>query len=686
MTVNADDRSIADKRQHINGTRDVDLAATYGGGTDCSAVYCHSDGLATPVAYTNPTWGGAAMTCTSCHGGAGTTTTLSATHLAHIGTDVSGTSQFGYSCERCHSATVTNSTTIGTAANHVDQLRQVTVTAADGGDDAVNSNFTSNSCATTNCHGSASPTWGASTTSSDCSLCHGMAADPTDGRDTNGDTANTDTEVGAHVAHLNAASGISAAITCNQCHVDPKDTAGTYVQNVNTAGHMDCATVLTWGGIASANGTTPTSCATTYCHDSSAIGNGWGGDEGIALDWATPMMAGNVNDCDNCHGYPPTPANGHPNNTNCNACHDNVDTDNVSFTLAGKALHVDGAVYTSGGDTCTDCHNADIDGGKNGVHASHTDVATFLGTKSITAGDYGTNGWYTTTWVNGAPMFGCGECHPAGEGTGHPTAGLNVDLDPTGETPPATSPKSKNTETPDTPTYTSGSSVTCSNIYCHSDAQAAGSRNYALTPNWYGGALPTDGTECASCHNNAPSSGTHGSHLVGIHYETLYSGTAGLMASGGTGAAAHGNAATSDTIGCQTCHNDTVTVEFNDQNSVCATCHDGGTAALQGNMAIDTTGSTHVNAQADVAFDTLTGYKSRAQVRDDITTVTELNDNWTRTDGYKASTSFDQMKVAAPTYEADSSCSSVSCHNGIATPTWDTGAVADCTVCHTKLP
>jgi predicted CxxxxCH...CXXCH cytochrome family protein len=340
------------------------------------------------------------------------------------------------------------------------------------------------------------------------------------------------------------------------------------------------------------------------------------------------------------------------------------------------ALHINGTLEVDA-DSCVSCHTGDIDGALAGVHGSHTDTAAFLAGKTVSGGGNGGAGWYTTSWTNGQPSFGCGECHPT-EGVSHPINGLNVDVDPAGESPTAGSPKLKNAA--QSVAITSRSSVTCSSVYCHSSGET--SPAYQTSPDWYGGSISGN---CNDCHGNAPSTGTHSNHLVGIHYETLYDGASGLMSSGGASAAAHGDAASSDTIGCQTCHNNTVSVTVNDQNSICATCHDGGTAPLQGNMAINTGGSTHLNTQPDVVFDTLSSYKSRAQLRDDITTVTELNDNWTRNGGYKAAGSFDQMKVATPSY-AGGACSNVSCHNGITTPTWTTGFAGDCSKCHTSLP
>jgi predicted CxxxxCH...CXXCH cytochrome family protein len=231
--------------------------------------------------------------------------------------------------------------------------------------------------------------------------------------------------------------------------------------------------------------------------------------------------------------------------------------------------------------------------------------------------------------------------------------------------------------------------VTCSNIYCHSDAAAT--PTYKLTPNWYGGTVTGN---CTDCHGNSPTTNAHSLHAVGIHYDTLYDDDGnGLMtaaAAPGTDAgAAHGNSATADTIGCQSCHNSTVTVEYNAGNTVCGTCHSDTNAPTTGNekAIISTTGSTHVNGQADVAFASLTGFKSKAQLRNDITTVASVNSSWTRTNNYKGvtGTSHDAGKALTPGVAAGS-CSSISCHNGIATPTWTSGSVGNCMSCHASLP
>jgi hypothetical protein len=83
--------------------------------------------------------------------------------------------------------------------------------------------------------------------------------------------------------------------------------------------------------------------------------------------------------------------------------------------------------------------------------------------------------------------------------------------------------------------------------------------------------------------------------------------------------------------------------------------------------------------------------KSKAQLRDDITTVTELNESWDRTAsgvGYKAAGAYDEANNALNTatmYNSTSkSCATVACHNGNTAVWGDTGV--SCTYCHSNLP
>jgi predicted CxxxxCH...CXXCH cytochrome family protein len=230
-------------------------------------------------------------------------------------------------------------------------------------------------------------------------------------------------------------------------------------------------------------------------------------------------------------------------------------------------------------------------------------------------------------------------------------------------------------------------------VYCHGDGLNDGT--YPDSPVWdltYGNA----GMTCASCHGNSPTTGTHNWHEVGIHYKTLYDDDGdGLMPAGAAPAsdagAAHGNTATADTIGCQTCHNNTVTVEYNAGNSVCGTCHSDTNAPVTGNelAVIKASSSAHLDGAKTVFFASLSGFKSKSQLRNDITTETALNNSWTRTNNYKAAAgnSYDLGKNVTPTWDSGAqTCATVNCHNGITTPSWSAGSTANCLACHTTLP
>jgi hypothetical protein len=99
-------------------------------------------------------------------------------------------------------------------------------------------------------------------------------------------------------------------------------------------------------------------------------------------------------------------------------------------------------------------------------------------------------------------------------------------------------------------------------------------------------------------------------------------------------------------------------------------------------MVIAATSISHVNGMVDVMFSE-TLFKSKAQIRDDITTVPELDSNWTRTDGYKAAGSNDVTISSLNTSSYTGGNCTVACHNGF--PVQWTSTVT-CNSCHTDLP
>lgn len=79
----------------------------------------------------------------------------------------------------------------------------------------------------------------ASANSVDCSVCHGSQANAAPPVDVSGNSATTETGVGAHQSHLGPSSW-RAEISCSECHVVPAD--------VGDPGHADTAlpAELTW--------------------------------------------------------------------------------------------------------------------------------------------------------------------------------------------------------------------------------------------------------------------------------------------------------------------------------------------------------------------------------------------------------------------------------------------------------
>lgn len=640
----------------------------------CSTVYCHSsaqgNGGFVAGEYKSPVWGGSALGCTDCHANASMAT---GSHTQHLNV-------FGVDCTNCHN----NAGPF--TAKHADRNIDIAFNGLIGGTGTYSQNPNPpgngyGSCSTTYCHGTASPAWGNNTATTTCEKCHGSAnTAQTSGlfKDTAGST--TSGKAVNHVSHLASTHNYTNDIACSQCHAVPV--------SVNAAGHIDSALPaevnpsLGFGG---------GSCSTTYCHGAAMPKGTTEGANRTPLWTDTGYLNGDPNhDCAQCHGYPPLAIAAHTGMgpTTCINCHDKVNASGTGFT--DPSTHINGALE-GGGDNCLDCHSS-----LSATHTKHADAATVLAGKTISAVDYGQASWfYGVTYVSGAPKYSCGYCHPNTPGT-HMNGVKDLNFDPNEAGMPGGTVKGLN-GSPAVFTRTSGVSVTCSSVYCHSAGYNDGTGYiYQTTPDWYGGAFAGD--KCSNCHGNSPNTGgkagslSHynpdamgmgvvGGHFVGIHYNNVFTGTSGLTKDASGKQNAHGNPLTSTTINCQTCHNVTVTVSGNDLNAICATCH--GAGALKGTMVIAPAATTHINGQADVSFDSSV-VNSKAQVRDNITTVPELNNSWTRNNGYKAATSYDGAKTSASFDAGTKTCSSVACHNGN-TAQWGAPNVT-CNSCHTSLP
>ncbi|RME41306.1 MAG: CxxxxCH/CxxCH domain-containing protein, partial [Deltaproteobacteria bacterium] len=213
------------------------------------------------------------------------------------------------------------------------------------------------------------------------------------------------------------------------------------------------------------------------------------------------------------------------------------------------------------------------------------------------------------------------------------------------------------------------------------------------SPNFLTGSFSNpNGDYCQNCHGNQPTTSSHSKHVVGIHYDDIYSGTTGLISDAGATGAGHGDVNTAITITCALCHNATVSQWYNGNNTACVSCHGSGGSATDKTVitSADLDKTRHVNGTKDVVFAPVDPLRSKAQVRDFTAGEPELNDNWQRVNGYKVdSTSHDATKVSPPLNTATmwnggtKNCT-VACHNGN-TITWGTTGVS-CNACHTQLP
>ncbi len=672
----ANDASDYSSSNHINGSIDAANSYTAGGppgngyGT-CSTASCHEDGTGATVV--TPEWGTISGACTVCHNSSPST----GSHSAHL-------DESGIACNDCHDNAVEGTTA---PAQHLDG--NVDVFDTTSGDLGYPENKTKvsaySSCSTASCHddGTGSyvttPAWGTSSTA--CDICHNAAP-----------------STGSHTKHLSATRYNTAA--CGDCHDSAVQSTTKPDQHLD--GNVDVYDISS-GDLGypenKTKGSAYSSCSTAYCHST-----GQSATDGSSSTpaYASPVWGNAASAaCGTCHKV--TEASGltsgshaeHLGTTGVNGCADCHAGAANDASAYDSTNHVDGQINVSNtysaagppgngygicsaaschsnglgvykvtpvwGDSsagCNACHNALP---ASGSHTRHVNTsATAYGSVAVNS----TSGNYD---------FGCGNCHPVST-----SKHRNGTLDITLNSSHGGTLKSMNNVSDDTSGYvqSAGTSVTCSAAYCHSDKNGA----FSITPEWYGGLF--SGDVCSSCHGNSPATGSHGSHAVGIHYDGISSGTSGLLPATGASGAGHGDAATSTTISCNICHNNTIVISRNDNNTVCNTCHNAEGNAIGSSDLIRT---YHINGTADIAFAGVT-VRSRAQIRNDITTVTELNTYWQRNNGYKlgaASHDSSNATLGSTASFSSGTCSTVACHNGNPV-VW--GSSISCNDCHTALP
>lgn len=730
------DANVANKMRdystaHLDKNRDVAYRFTftgysefYDGNTKTCTTYCHSNvqapgGVGPATTYSPAAWGAnGSVNCGTCHKNMGSLTETAAdlalgSHKRHAGDS-------GYECSRCHGAGYTS--TSYNAATHADGNINVLF----AGDRAPGTTYSQpqdnvpadgyGTCSTSKCHGRGVNNWGISTTVPTCEKCHGSANTALTTA-TFKDTAGSPTGpyVGTHVSHLASTHNYSVPVSCNECHIVPG--------LVSSFGHMTSLPAkLTWGPLSNHTSHVPGGagyamvpsydagtrvCNNTYCH--AGVRNSDGTPQGSkpAPAWGDPGYLGGSG-CGTCHGNPPDYP--HLPSANCNACHNHTALSNIAFN--DRAKHINGHVETTR-DECLGCHSSVISCNPGdpmcidmrliGAHDKHTDSELFLAGKTISSGDFTDPSWiYGIRYKKGFPKYGCGFCHPMDNGT-HKNSKVEIDMDPNHAT--IGTVKTLNKAPGTTPVgwvstwvvdYAIGTKVVCNNVYCHSSgyiSEATSQYQFQQTPDWYATNPWAAVDRCAQCHGNSPNTGgkegssAHARHVVGNHYKDVYHGYSGKLAPAGIvgSGAAHGDPATSTTFNCNICHSDTVTASYNAQGSTCVSCHTVGGNAAKGDAVLDVYSSSlsHINGEVEVTFMEPFVLKTKAQLRDTITTVPSLGSSWTRVNGYKNANSYDLAKNK-PLY-IGGTCATTDCHNGTLME-WRTKGPLACAACHNGLP
>jgi predicted CxxxxCH...CXXCH cytochrome family protein len=589
-----------------------------------------------------------------------------------------------------------------------------------GNDNGFNWSNGSTTCNTTYCHsngagasGYATVAWNGATTG--CTACHGDAT-------TAGKLLNT----GAHQQHVNNSGYLGSNFGCVDCHAKTVSTNTTLADKRLHVNKFVEYSGLRAGKQINFNKTTGV-CSGIYCHS-----DGKGNAVATPAWTATALPTGLA--CNGCHANtsPSHPSHVVTHGITCDMCHSNTAASNTALKAAPNA-HINGtynvngtdvkfatfssawkATYASTGKTCSTvyCHS-DGHGGYQTVtwgatlncnschpfatlsagHAKHIDLnqtaVFYTYTANRSSGDEGLS--------NAVYRFGCSNCHPVDEAAFHGNGVIDVTLKPVAG---AGSLKNKNINiTADginvagSHVFKTGNTLTCDNVYCHTNGYATSTNWSNVTPAWTGTFANAD--RCANCHGNSPSVGiagspAHAAHVVGIHSDDIFTGTTGKLAAGRGGAfgnttsVSHGSSVQATTINCNICHNTTVTYARNDRNSSCSTtgCHTTFTKLAQINNR-----ANHVNGKVELAFAGV-AVKSKAQLRDSaFADYTAAGGSWTRSSYKAGAASFDTAKRAlSNTMYSGGNCSNIACHNGRPVNwTSDVGKGKDCTICHSRL-
>jgi len=261
----------------------------------CTNIYCHSNAAPfdKPNEYRTVAWDGASLSCTSCHDGAGSSTGLSGRHGKH--TD---TATYSFACEKCHSQTVTGSSTISNQALHVNNAKDISF--KDGG-----AYDTLKNCSNTYCHSDAAGgppnvavKWSDTTVTMNCDSCH------------KGRTTDTLTMSSNGHDRLVGKDWIRK-YPCTYCHNSTVDSSYNVNYSKHVNGVKDIAIAPQWailGRDAPSYDANTKTCYNVYCHS-----------DGTSNPYyiKNPSWTSQHFECDSCHGHA-------PGSCSTQNCHDGV--------------------------------------------------------------------------------------------------------------------------------------------------------------------------------------------------------------------------------------------------------------------------------------------------------------------------------------------------------------------------
>jgi len=520
------------------------------GYSSCSNLYCHSDGTK-DSGYTsksgNPTWGGSAASCVTCHGGHYNTGNPAFSSLS-TGRHRKHLRQYAaITCNICHAATVSNNTTISDPTKHVNSQINVSFTGvpATGGIPAFSNNdhapgVQTGTCSTVYCHSNAQLQQGGANLvfrnltggkmwftagTLNCSGCHGSTSSP---------NINPVTSLsGKHGSHLDLLvnPNMGKIRACGDCHIN----GGTTVRLNHVNGLANYSGTMAGGqnNLKLSTGR----CSSVYCHS-----DGKGAFKNMS---ANNWFSANTLTCNGCHGDAGSATtlsgkhNEHINftadggNFGCIECHASTVVSSIAINTLGNHVNAlknfSGAKayktgFVAGAGTCSTYCHTDGKGGAPEVAVTWTGAA--IDCSGCHAMGAIVTGGHQAHLTHGG--ITCANCHSATTADSATITGA-THIDGTVSMQQGGSFNSQ----PVTFTPAAGS---CNNISCHGGSNA----------DW----LPPGQANCETCHPKANLSGHHSIHMGALDLTSsaiLYNMTANRTPVQTDAVLTHG-------FGCANCH------------------------------------------------------------------------------------------------------------------------------------